>query len=178
MWAIIRLFLRSWKWYRAAVKKSDSWSNCWAKTGASDWRRWPKLFTKGSTCSIKRSRYGRRMVIHNRGEATDAVRHVMGEVFRQKYIYCSAYYPSLKPCENGFSKVKRYIQERERWYSRICAWPFTLDQWSIYVLHGRWTWRTNCYERLCNLSRQQWTPQLFVCVIVSAINPIYIENFA
>ena len=37
---------------------------------------------------------------------------VMAEVFRQKYIFCSAYSPWLKPCENGFSKVKRYIQER------------------------------------------------------------------
>jgi hypothetical protein len=47
-------------------------------------------------------------------QRTDAVRHVMGEVFRQKYIFCSPYSPWLKPpCEHGFSKVKRYIQERD-----------------------------------------------------------------
>ena len=46
-------------------------------------------------------------------QRTDAVRHVMGEVFREKYVFCSPYSPWLKPCEHGFAKVKRYIQERD-----------------------------------------------------------------
>ena len=41
------------------------------------------------------------------------MRLVMGEVFSEKYIFCSPYSPWLKPCEHGFAKVKRYIQERD-----------------------------------------------------------------
>jgi hypothetical protein len=43
-------------------------------------------------------------------QRTPLVRAEIESVFDGKYGYCSAYSPALKPIENGFSLVKRYIQ--------------------------------------------------------------------
>lgn len=44
---------------------------------------------------------------------TEAVRMRANEVFHGFYRYCPAYSPELKPIENGFSNIKRYIRERD-----------------------------------------------------------------
>lgn len=47
---------------------------------------------------------------------TDAVRLRANTVFNGLYRYCPAYSPELKPVENGFSNIKRYIRERDNEY--------------------------------------------------------------
>lgn len=44
---------------------------------------------------------------------TEAVRMRADDVFHGFYRYCPAYSPELKPIENGFSNIKRYIRERD-----------------------------------------------------------------
>lgn len=44
-------------------------------------------------------------------QRTEAVRRVMESVFNGRYYYCAAYSPFLKPIENGFSLIKRYIKD-------------------------------------------------------------------
>jgi hypothetical protein len=43
-------------------------------------------------------------------QRTDCVRRKLETVFRGRYHYCSPYSPELKPVENAFSMIRKYIQ--------------------------------------------------------------------
>eukprot|EP00602_Paraphysomonas_sp_CaronLab_P008895 CAMPEP_0185020112 /NCGR_PEP_ID=MMETSP1103-20130426/2712_1 /TAXON_ID=36769 /ORGANISM="Paraphysomonas bandaiensis, Strain Caron Lab Isolate" /LENGTH=292 /DNA_ID=CAMNT_0027550827 /DNA_START=281 /DNA_END=1159 /DNA_ORIENTATION=- len=51
-------------------------------------------------------------------QRTEAVRIVIGDTFREYYMYCAPFSPELKPIEHGFAAIKNFIRERDdelRW---------------------------------------------------------------